>query len=721
MQFFKSLLKCAALFTVCHCAVPWSVIGQTKGVGAMAANEPVSATVNTYALVVGISNYQDPVIPDLKYADRDAMAFADFLRSKAGGQLDDAHLKLMLNQEATLGQFAAALDWLLEVCKEGDRAIIYFSGHGDVERKTVSQPGFLLCWDAPGRVYMSGGAFGLGYLEEIITTLSTINKSKVWMVADACHSGKLSGSQIGGAQATAASLSRQYANEIKILSCQPNEFSLEGEQWGGGRGVFSYYLVDGLKGLANLNNDSLISLHELNRFLEDKVIPEAAPQNQIPMVIGNKTEVLSKIDQKLLQQLIKSKEGQLVTFVQTESKGLEEQVLEHVDSLRRWSYMRFKEMLLAKKFFSPEKDCADHYYRMLEHDENLGPLLNSMKRNYAAALQDDAQQIMNKLLQSELMELSLSVRAANEKYNAYPEYLDRAAELLGTGHYMHPFLKARKYFFEAYLKLLSNKHKDLNVGSQVLEKLNAALTYQPDMPHIYWMMSLVHGFSLGQADSSIHYADRAVQMVPSWQLPYVNLLFLLADKWKDMEKAAYYLEKINAVDSTNLVACFANAIYHDVKGVSGTAEYFLKRALEQNPEFVAAHNLLGNIYLNTGQLDLSRKHYLAAIQQDPDYPMAHTNLGIVYYIEGNKQNALKEFEEAHRLDPRGPFYNYNLACYYGGENQVETAFQYLEAALQNGWTNYAYLMDDSALENLRKEAKRWEEMMNKYFPNRQKK
>ena len=25
----------------------------------------------------------------------------------------------------------------------------------------------------------------------------------------------------------------QYANEVKILSCQPNEFSLEGEQWGG--------------------------------------------------------------------------------------------------------------------------------------------------------------------------------------------------------------------------------------------------------------------------------------------------------------------------------------------------------------------------------------------------------------------------------------------------------------------------------------------------------
>ncbi|MFN8330184.1 MAG: hypothetical protein U0T81_03040 [Saprospiraceae bacterium] len=45
--------------------------------------------------------------------------------------------------------------------KEGDKAIIYFSGHGDVNAKTITQPGFLLCWDAPSRVYMGGGAFGL--------------------------------------------------------------------------------------------------------------------------------------------------------------------------------------------------------------------------------------------------------------------------------------------------------------------------------------------------------------------------------------------------------------------------------------------------------------------------------------------------------------------------------------------------------------------------------
>ena len=115
-----------------------------------------TATV-TRAVVVGISDYQSPQIPDLKFADRDARAFAAWLQSPGGGGLSDDQMKVLIDSAATQGKFAMALDWLMEQSTEGDLVIIYFSGHGDVEKKTLTQPGFLLCWDAPARVYMSGG------------------------------------------------------------------------------------------------------------------------------------------------------------------------------------------------------------------------------------------------------------------------------------------------------------------------------------------------------------------------------------------------------------------------------------------------------------------------------------------------------------------------------------------------------------------------------------
>ena len=38
---------------------------------------------STYALIVGVSKYKE--VSSLRYADRDAQSFADFLKSKAGG------------------------------------------------------------------------------------------------------------------------------------------------------------------------------------------------------------------------------------------------------------------------------------------------------------------------------------------------------------------------------------------------------------------------------------------------------------------------------------------------------------------------------------------------------------------------------------------------------------------------------------------------------------
>ena len=119
-------------YIVIFLLLPVLAFSQNKGVSPIANSQQQTATKNTYAVVVGISDYQDKDIPDLRFADKDAAAFAEFLRSEAGGKLDKDHLKVLLNQEATMAQFAIALDWLWENVREGDQAIIYFSGHGDV-------------------------------------------------------------------------------------------------------------------------------------------------------------------------------------------------------------------------------------------------------------------------------------------------------------------------------------------------------------------------------------------------------------------------------------------------------------------------------------------------------------------------------------------------------------------------------------------------------------
>ncbi|MBK9109575.1 MAG: caspase family protein [Saprospiraceae bacterium] len=187
----------------------------SRGVSAVENQKELKGKI--YALVVGISDYQNPAITDLKYADRDAQAFADYLLDPNGVGVDTQNLELLLNEKASAGNVIMSMYPLLDQIKEGDLFIFYFSGHGDLETKTISQPGFLLCWDAPPAVYMSGGTFGLIYLQEIISTLSTQNKAKVLMITDACRSGKLAGNAVGGSQLTSMNLAKQFANELKIF------------------------------------------------------------------------------------------------------------------------------------------------------------------------------------------------------------------------------------------------------------------------------------------------------------------------------------------------------------------------------------------------------------------------------------------------------------------------------------------------------------------------
>jgi uncharacterized caspase-like protein len=220
---------------------------------------------------------------------------------------------------------------------------------------------------------MGGGTYSLSFLQEVVTTLTVQSKAKVTVITDACHAGKLAGSQIGGAQLTTANLAKQYANEVKILSCQPNEFSLEGEQWGGGRGVFSYHLVDGLFGLADRNNDGQITLGEMDRYLEDHVTGEAAPQSQVPILLGNKTDRVATVNASILAELKKNRSGNMTVFAATESRGFEEEILAKVDSNILLSYRAFQKDIQDKRFFTPAGICAEDYYAQLEQVELLSP------------------------------------------------------------------------------------------------------------------------------------------------------------------------------------------------------------------------------------------------------------------------------------------------------------------------------------------------------------
>jgi len=695
---------------------------QQKGVAPIGSSQQLAVN-NTYAVVVGISDYQDPGIPDLRYADKDAEAFANFLRSDAGGRLDGDHLKVLINAQATMAQFANALDWLWEVCKEGDQAIIYFSGHGDVEKKSLTQPGFLLCWDAPERVYMAGGAFALPMLQEVISTLSIQNKSKVVVITDACRSGTLAGNSIGGAQATAANLAKQFANEIKILSCQPNEYSIEGEQWGGGRGAFSYHLIDALYGMADNNNDLIVNLQEAGRYIEDHVSAEVAPVSQVPMILGNRTYALSFVDAKILASLKSGKSNQTTFLSSIDSRGMEDDVLAMVDTSIRIIYKLFNQALKDKVFLEPENTCADSYYEQLIKEPKLERLHSTLKRNYAAALQDDAQQVLNKYLKADKLEISLSPKTRIDKYHNFPRHLERAAELLGDKHYLYRTLQARRSYFEGF-PLESIGGFNRTTSEQAMVHFKKALEWQPDMPNAFWGMSKVFGWQFFQMDSAEFYAHLATAAAPTWVIPYVGISETYSHI-KKFDKAKQFLDMANQIDSSDALVWQAWAIYYFHKKEYPEAERRLIKLLTVLDSAICmpcTYTQLCEIYMVTGRNAEAEQFLRKLVDYDSTNYSYHLMLGKIFTSSGRFEAAEQEFRKVSVLasaysNPDDLFY-YNMVMVYIAKNQMDKAFESLEKSLIAGNEDFEYMQEDNDLAPMRVMSEQWKALMKKYFPHK---
>ena len=85
-----------------------------------------------------------------------------------------------------------------------------------------------------------------------------------------------------------------YREEGKavITSSDVNEESAEAPRWGGGHGVFTYFLLEGLQGKADLNTDRLVTVGELFSFVRQKVRLETQFK-QNPRLIENANESLT--------------------------------------------------------------------------------------------------------------------------------------------------------------------------------------------------------------------------------------------------------------------------------------------------------------------------------------------------------------------------------------------------------------------------------------------
>src|SRR5262245_23160094 len=240
-----------------------------------------------WAVVIGVSRYKN-LAPkaQLEFAHRDAESFAAFLRSPNGGGFPSSQLTLLTNQAATLSAVRSALGTTLPRSAEpDDLVVIFFAGHGVVEGE---RDGYLLAHDSdPQNLYAT--ALQLSELNRIIT--ERLKARTVILIADACHSGQLGWTSRGMADDI---MINRYLEEIgksgkgvfRLLASRQDQRSYEGKNWGGGHGVFTWFLLQGLAGKADSDKDGFVRVGELLNYLSE-IVPKETQSLQHPRAAGD--------------------------------------------------------------------------------------------------------------------------------------------------------------------------------------------------------------------------------------------------------------------------------------------------------------------------------------------------------------------------------------------------------------------------------------------------
>jgi uncharacterized caspase-like protein len=217
---------------------------------------PVLMHSETYVVCVGISNYKDTNVQNLVQPETDAKAMAEFYKKITKNVI------LITGKYATKSKILKCAKSQFSHAKSGDKIVFYFSGHG--------YPGGFCPYD------IRDISSGLQYYE-IENIMKQSKASSKFIFADACNSGAIRQSNNNGR--------RQSNNDILFfLSSRGNESSLESPYVV--NGFFTKYLLRGLRGAADSNNDLKITAKELFNFVSSSVIDKSKKQ-QHPVMWGN--------------------------------------------------------------------------------------------------------------------------------------------------------------------------------------------------------------------------------------------------------------------------------------------------------------------------------------------------------------------------------------------------------------------------------------------------
>lgn len=214
-----------------------------------------------YAIVIGIENYRQS-LPKADYAEHDARTVANYLTTTLGYPAEN--IVTLLNEHALKSDLDKYLEWLKNNIDKNGTVFFYFSGHGAPNPKTGDA--YLVPYDGdPAFIEQTGLP-----LKKLYETLSGLPAKNIIVALDACFSGAGGRSVAAPGSRALVRVERAPTNNLAILTAS-GENQISSSYKEKRHGVFTYFLLKGIKELLDNDNGSKLLLADLYGYLKPQV------------------------------------------------------------------------------------------------------------------------------------------------------------------------------------------------------------------------------------------------------------------------------------------------------------------------------------------------------------------------------------------------------------------------------------------------------------------
>lgn len=208
----------------------------------------------TSLIAIGVGTYRDPRIPSRKYAVADAQTVAAYFQAIGG--VPSSNIQLLLDTNARRTDVERILtSWLPPRGSSKATIIVYFAGTALV--------------DAEGRIFLALhnsiplSADSLLPLDTVASQLDKLNADHLLFLFDGLTS------PLPHKTPTVPPRWDVKGTMIRFVSGETTQTGLEDDEYR--HGLFTYFLLRGLRGEADTNHNGVVTLEELASYVRQKV------------------------------------------------------------------------------------------------------------------------------------------------------------------------------------------------------------------------------------------------------------------------------------------------------------------------------------------------------------------------------------------------------------------------------------------------------------------